>query len=177
MPSLGPRIVRKISGWMRCTDRKMVRIPVTDDAQTGVTMRFLPATAVGVVASALVLAACEGPQASTAPNETPSFSRISAQTQYTATLTCNAAASRSYANITFQGVLGTSLFCNPTAGNQVTVTSFSEFTWGIILQDNTGYVKSCPRNGDGFSRSTRTGQFSCKDAKTGLSVVLTVEPS
>ena len=65
-------------------------------------MRFLPAPAVGVVASALALAACDG-QGSTAANEAPSFSKISAQTQYTATLTCNSAASRSYANIAFRG--------------------------------------------------------------------------
>jgi len=143
-------------------------------------MRFLPAAPVGFVAFALALAlaACNGPQGSTAPNETPSFSRISAQTQYTATLTCNAAASRSFSTIVFTGVLGTFLFCNPTAGNQVTVTSFSEFSWNIILQDNTGgHVKTCPRKGEVLGSSTRTGQFSCKDAKTGLSVVLTVEPS
>ena len=139
-------------------------------------MRFLPATAVGVVASALALAACDG-QGSTAPNEIPSFSRISAQTQYTATLTCSAAASRSYATIAFRGVLGTNLFCNPTAGNQASATSFTEFNWTILLRDNTGDVKACPRKGEVFGSSSRTGQFVCKDAKTGLSVVLTLEPS
>ena len=139
-------------------------------------MRFLSAAAAGVVASALALAACDG-QGSTAPNETLSFSKISAQTQYTATLTCSAAASRSYATIAFRGVLGTNLFCNPTAGNQATATSFTEFNWTILLRDNTGDVKACPRKGEVFGSSTRTGQFVCKDAKTGLSAVLTLEPS
>ena len=144
-------------------------------------MRFLPATAVGVVASALALAACDG-QGSTGPNETPSFSRISAQTQYTATLSCNAAAaaSRSSVAIVFQGVLSTNLFCNPARAKQVTATSFGEFWWAIVLEDITGLVvKVCPRHSknNGFGISTRTGQFSCKDAKTGMSVVLTVEPS
>lgn len=144
-------------------------------------MRFLPATAVGIVASALALASCDG-QGSAAPNETPSFSRISAQAQYTATLSCNAAAaaSRSSVAITFQGVLSTNLFCNPALPKQVTATSFSEFWWAIALEDNTGLVvKECPRprKGQVFGTSTRTGEFSCKDAKTGLSVVLTVEPS
>lgn len=144
-------------------------------------MRFLPATAVGVVASALAFAACDG-QGSTAPNETPSFSRISAQTQYTATLSCNAAAasSRSSVFIHFQGVSGTNLFCNPAQPKQVTATSFSEFWWAIVLEDMAGLiVKTCPRpsKNNGLGISTRTGQFSCKDAKTGMSVVLTVEAS
>ena len=144
-------------------------------------MRFLPAAAVGLVASVLALAACDG-QGSTEPDETPSFSRISTQTQYTATLTCNAAAaaSRSSVAITFQGVLSTNLYCNPALAKQVTATSFSEFWWAIILEDNAGlFVKECPRprKGQVFGTSTRTGQFSCKDAKTGMSVVLTVEPS
>ena len=140
-------------------------------------MRFLSAIAGGVAAAALVLAACAGPQDSTGPNETPSFSKISPQLQYTATLTCNAAASRSYATIAFQGVLSTSLFCNPMLGNQVTVTSFETFSWTILLQDNTGFVKACPRKGEVFGSASRTGQFSCKDVKTGLSAVLTIEPS
>ena len=144
-------------------------------------MRFPAAAGVGVVASALALAACDG-QGSTAPNESPSFSRISAQTQYTATLSCNAAAaaSRSSVAITFQGVLSTNLFCNPALAKQVTATSFSEFWWAIALEDNTGLVvKECPRprKGQVFGTSTRTGQFTCKDAKTGMSVVLTVEAS
>ena len=144
-------------------------------------MRFLPATAVGVVASALALASCDG-QGSTAPNETPSFSRISAETQYTATLSCNAAAeaSRSSVFINFQGVSNTNLFCNPAQPKQVTGTSFSEFWWAIVLEDISGLiVKECPRprKGQVMGISTRTGQFSCKDAKTDLSVVLTVEAS
>jgi hypothetical protein len=144
-------------------------------------MRFLSAAAAGVVASALTLAACDG-QGSTAPNDTPSFSRISAQTQYTATLSCNAeaSASRSWIAITFNGVGSTNLFCNPTRPKQVTGTSFSEFWWAIVLEDVTGLVvKECPRHGKngGFGISTRTGQFSCRDTKTGMSVVLTVEPS
>ena len=144
-------------------------------------MRFLPATAVGVVASALALAACDG-QGSTAPSETPSFSRISAGTQYTATLSCNAAAaaSRSILVITFQGVLTTNLTCIHGLPKQVTATSFCEFWWAIALEDYTGLVvKECPRprKGQVLGSSTRTGQFSCKDAKTGMSVVLTVEAS
>jgi hypothetical protein len=144
-------------------------------------MRFLPATAIGVLASALAFAACDG-QGSTAPNETPSFSRISTQTQYTATLTCNAAAatSRSSLAIVFQGVLSTNLFCNPALAKQVTVTSFSEFWWAIVLEDFTGViVKECPGHSknNGFGISSRTGQFVCKDAKTGMSVTLTVAAS
>ena len=144
-------------------------------------MRFLPATAVGVVASVLALAACDG-QGSTAPNDTPSFSRISTETRYTATLSCNAAAaaSRSSLAITFQGVLSTNLYCNPALPKQVAATSFSEFWWAIALEDFTGLVvKECPRprKDQVFGTSTRTGQFSCKDAKTGMSVVLTVEAS
>jgi hypothetical protein len=144
-------------------------------------MRFLPAIAAGVVASTLALAACDG-QGSTAPNETPSFARISTQTQYTATLSCNAAASasRSFVNMHFQGVGGFYLSCNPATAKQVTATSFSEFWWAIVLEDITGaVVKACPQHGKngGFGISTRTGQFSCKDAKTGMSVVLTVQPS
>jgi hypothetical protein len=139
-------------------------------------MRFLSAIAGGVATAALVLAACDGPQASTGPTETPSFSKISPQMQYTATLTCNAAASRSYATIIFHGVLNTDLFCNAT-GNQVTVTSFDTFSWTILLQDNTSFVKACPRKGEVLGSASRTGQFSCKDVKTGLSAVLTIEPS
>jgi hypothetical protein len=141
-------------------------------------MRFRTALTLGVVASALVLPACDGPQASTAPNEPPSFAKISAQGQYTATLTCNAAASRSYATVIFQGVLGTFLFCNPTAGNQATAASFETFKWNILLHDNVGnVVKVCPRKGEVLGSATRTGQFSCKDVKSGLSAVLTLEPS
>ena len=139
-------------------------------------MRFLPAAAIGVLASALALAACDG-QGSTAPNETPSFAKISGQTSYTATLTCSAGASRSFANIAFRGVLGTFLFCDPLHGNQAEATGFTEFNWTIFLRDNTGDVKVCPRKGEVFGSSIRTGQFVCKDAKTGLSVVLTLEPS
>jgi hypothetical protein len=144
-------------------------------------MRFLPATAVGVVASAFALAACDG-QGATAPNETPSFSRISTQTQYTATLTCNAAASasRSSVAIIFNGVLSTNLFCNPSQPKQVTATSFREFWWAIALEDATGLVvKECPGHSknNGFGISSRTGQFVCKDAKTGMSVTLTVGAS
>ena len=144
-------------------------------------MRFLSATAVGFVASALALAACDG-QGSTAPTEIPSFSRISTGTQYTATISCNAAAeaSRSSVFIHFQGVSGAYLTCNPALPKQVTATSFSEFWWAIVLEDFSGViVKECPRHSknNGLGISTRTGQFSCKDAKTGLSVVLTVEAS
>ena len=144
-------------------------------------MRFLSAAALGVVASAVALAACDGPRDSLGPNETPSFSRISTQTQYTATLTCNAVAagSRSSAAITFQGVLSTNLFCNSTT-RQVTATSFSEYWWAIVLEDNTGVVvKECPRprKGQVFGISSRTGEFTCKDTKTGMSVVLTVAAS
>jgi hypothetical protein len=144
-------------------------------------MRFLPSTAAGFVASALALAACNG-QGSTAPNETPSFSKISPQTQYTATLSCNAAAaaSRSSVVMTFQGVLTTNLNCNPATPKQATASSFTEFWWAIMLEDNTGLlVKECPRprKGQVLGSSTRTGQFSCKDAKTGMSVVLTLEAS
>ena len=137
-------------------------------------MRFLPATALGVVASALALAACDGP-GSTAPNEAPNFSRISAETQYTATLTCNAAASRSYANVVFRPVSNTFLFCSSPA--TVTATGFTEFGWAIFLQDGTGEIKFCPRKGDVFGSSVRTGQFVCKDAKTGMSVALTLAAS
>jgi hypothetical protein len=141
-------------------------------------MRFGTALTLGFVASAVVLAACDGPQASTAPNEPPSFAKISPQGQYTATLTCNAAASRSYANAIFQGVLGTILFCNPTAGNRATAASFEIFKWNILLMDNMGnIVKVCPRKGEVLGSATRTGQFSCRDVKTGMSVVLTLEPS
>lgn len=139
-------------------------------------MRFLPAAAVVLLASAFALAACDG-QSSTAPNETPSFARISGQTEYTATLTCSAGASRSYANIAFRGVLGTFLFCDPIHGNQAKAIGFTEFNWTILLQDNTETVKVCPRKGEVSGSSARTGQFVCKDAKTGLSVVLTLEPS
>jgi hypothetical protein len=144
-------------------------------------MRFRTALTLGVVASALSLSACDG-QESTAPTETPSFSRISAASRYTATLSCNAAAaaSRSSLAITFQGVLSTNLYCNPALPKQVTATSFSEFWWAIALEDYAGVVvKECPRprKGQVFGTSTRTGQFSCKDAKTGMSVVLTVEAS
>jgi hypothetical protein len=134
-----------------------------------------------VVVSALALAACDG-QGSTAPDEIPSFSRISTETQYTATISCNAAAeaSRSSVFIHFQGVSGTFFTCNPALPKQVTATSFSEFWWAIVLEDLSGViVKECPRPGknNGLGISTRTGQFSCRDAKTGMSVVLTVEPS
>ena len=142
-------------------------------------MRFPTALTLGFVASALVLAACDGPPASTAPNEIPSFAKISPEVQYTATLTCNAAASRSIATVVFQGVLGTYLFCNAGA-NQVTVTSFETLFWNIMLNDNAGTtVKECPRPRKGvlLGTATRTGQFACKDAKTGLSAVLTIEAS
>jgi len=138
-------------------------------------MRFRTAITLGIVASASILAACNGPEAATAPNETPSFARISSQVQYTATLTCNAAASRSYATIVFQGVLGTFLFCNGV--NQATATSFEAISWNILLNDNAGTVKVCPRKGEVLGTVSRTGQFTCKDAKTGLSAVLTIEPS
>jgi hypothetical protein len=138
-------------------------------------MRFRTAITLGVVASGLVLAACDGPQAATAPNDPPSFAKISPQTQYTATLTCSAGASRTYATMIFQGVLGTFLFCNGV--NQATATSFEAFSWNILLNDNAGTVKVCPRKGEVLGSASRTGQFTCKDAKTGLSAVLTIEPS
>jgi hypothetical protein len=144
-------------------------------------MHFLPAAAVGVIASALALAPCYG-QGPTASNETASFSRISAETQYTATLSCNAAAaaSRSSVAIHFQGVGSFNLNCNPATAKQVTATSFSEFWWAIMLENYGGLlVKECPRprKDQVFGISTRIGQFSCKDPKTGMSVVLTVEAS
>lgn len=141
-------------------------------------MRILTAITVGVVTSALVLAACDGPQVSTAPNETPSFSKIAPTTQYTATLTCNAAAiaTRSYATVIFQGVLSTAIFCNGVT--QATATSFSEFYWTIILYDNAfTFVKACPHKGEVLGYAAHTGKFSCKDAQAGLSAVLTLEPS
>ena len=145
-------------------------------------MRFLPATALGVVASVLALAACDG-QGSTSPSEIPSFSRISAETGYTATVSCNAAAaaSRSSVFIIFQGVTNAYLTCNPNTAKQVSATAFSEFWWAIVLEDYTGLIlKECPRprsKGQVMGTSSRTGQFTCKDAKTGMSVVLTVEAS
>ena len=140
-------------------------------------MHFRTAISVGVIASALVLAACDGPQISTAPTEAPSFSKISPELQYTATLTCNAAASRSYALVIFQGVSGNFLFCDPALGNQVTGTSFSTLAWSILLRDNAGDVKACPRKGEVLGSATHTGRFTCKDVKTGLSAVLSIEPS
>jgi hypothetical protein len=77
-------------------------------------------------------------------------------------------------------VLSTNLYCNPALPKQVSATSFTEYWWAIALEDNTGLVvKECPRprKGQVFGTSTRTGQFTCKDAKTGMSVVLTVESS
>ncbi|HEY9013682.1 MAG TPA: hypothetical protein VIM84_01290 [Gemmatimonadales bacterium] len=77
-------------------------------------------------------------------------------------------------------MLSTNLFCRPGAAKQATATSFSEFFWAIILEDNAGLlVKECPRprKGQVLGNSTRTGEFTCKDAKTGMSVVLTVAAS
>jgi hypothetical protein len=165
---------------MRFT-RQVISHPPIHYAQTGEAMRFLPAAALGVAASVLALAACDG-QGSTAPNETPSFARISAQTQYTATLSCNAAAtdSRSSVTVIFAGLGANYLFCRPGGLKQATATSFSEFWWAIALEDRTEViVKECPgtRKNNGFGISSRTGEFVCKDAKTGFSVTLTVAPS
>jgi hypothetical protein len=137
-------------------------------------MRFLTAITVGVVTSALVLAACSGDQPPTSPNVAPSFSSLSTGASYTVTFTCNAAASNNsvaylsfYNGTTLRNSYG--LYC----GDGVSaLTGVDNFTYDILLINSTSnLIRQCSQH---QATITRDGQFSCNRA--GLKAVLTVAP-
>ena len=136
-------------------------------------MRCLSVLTVGILTSALGIAACGGGEGFTAPDQNPSFSSLSVGAQYTVTLNCNAAAANSFVHLVFyQGTAPVGGAYTNTCGYLLLAPAFDNFTYDIlVLNSASDLVRECVER---RTPVTRTGKFGCKG--NGLSAVLAVKP-
>jgi hypothetical protein len=134
-------------------------------------MRCLSVLTVGIAVSALSISACSSGEGLTAPDQSPSFSGLSVETQYVVTLTCNAPAANSLVHLVlYQGTVPVGGYTN-NCRNLVVAPAFDNFTYQILVFSSpTDIVKECTER---RTPVTRTGKFGCK--QNGLSAVLAVQ--
>jgi hypothetical protein len=141
-------------------------------------MHLPTALPAGLIGSVLVLVACSGDQpAPTAPTTRPSFSTvgsaISAQHEYSFSLSCHNSSPASQASVTESN--GKPTFSLSCAGSEVVGAGsgdgfggFTSFDYTITLNDATPAVISCTR-----TDVTTTGAFKCSSKKWAATLTLT----
>jgi hypothetical protein len=135
-------------------------------------MRAPTAFSAGLLASALVLAACSADQeATTAPSTRPSF--FQARKSYTFSLSCNNAGASTVAQVTISVSPTVSGNLAPlNCGGQIAdVSNFKSFDYRITLTNQTDQQVAVCVN----TRPIRNaGSFTCEDATGQSSAILTV---